>query len=182
MQKCRYTPEMPHLSAESEFFFISLAKPPQFKNILRREADSFQPKYRAGVRVNCQMAHHPISLWTKLDRSCPSVLRPCPEEIKARWTLSEWSHSLAHSSWGIGGKSKDPCSSSQFGAGHTHTHLDPHAHEHTEVQMCIYLPTCTLLIYHQQWLWVRVPRSQEAFLAPHHPLNATACHQDFDVS
>lgn len=50
----------------------------------------------------------PDSLCTKLDPSCPSVLQPCPQEIKARWNLSEWSPTLAHSSWGDGGKCKAP--------------------------------------------------------------------------
>ncbi len=66
-----------------------------------------RPKHRAWVHGG-QMAHHPVSLCTKLDWSCPSVLQPYPQEIKARWNLSEWSPTLAHSSWGDGGKSKPP--------------------------------------------------------------------------
>lgn len=73
------------------------------------------------------MAHQPVYLCTKLDQSSPSVLQPCPQEIRARWNLSEWSPTLAHSSWGDSGKTKDPLELVR-GWERTHTHT------HTQVQ------------------------------------------------
>lgn len=87
---------------------------------------------RAPVHFD-QMGHRLFSLCTKLDPSCPSVLQPRPQEIKSRCDLSEWSPSLAHSSWGGGGKSKPtPWEIVRVGE-KTHMHTNTHTQAHTGV-------------------------------------------------
>lgn len=121
---------------------------------------SVRPKHRAWVHGG-QMAHHHVSLFTNLDQSCPSMLLPCPQEIKARWTLSEWSPALAHSSWAKWWQEQCPP-----GAWKTHTHTQvqipicwcsQRGKRLTAVlsalwQRCLPTPLPYLLIYLQQWL------------------------------
>lgn len=73
----------------------------------------------------------------------PSVLQPCPKEIKARWNISEWSPTLAHSSLGDGGKSNAPWSL-EVGEGHTETH--------THAQVRIPICWCSHTGTNSQWI------------------------------
>lgn len=121
-----------------------------------------------------QMAHHPASLCTKLDLCSPGVLKPCSQEIKARWNLSEWSPALAHSSWGDDqdrGPPFPPWSLSDVGRVHrpTETHINTGANTYLLMftrgaqtrsgwvlsvlwRCCLAAPLPYLLIYWQRWL------------------------------
>lgn len=56
--------------------------------------------------VVAKKTSHLVDLCTKLDQSSPHVLKPCLQEIKARWNLSEWNPTLAHTSNENGGKTE----------------------------------------------------------------------------